>query len=326
MERWLEGAWTAFQDIYNLTENEYFFFDEGFLRERIQTFDADLDEMAWLARGQTVVRGAELPDPGGKASLVIGNFYKSCYLPFLCSQIANQSFPADRYEVIFVDSADDPAFLPVVRWCHQRWPQLEIRAFETHEDRTKTVTTRRNVGARNARNDTLVIFDADWLPVGREFLTNIFRARAGRTVVRATVFLAHIGTQHYGRWLRGPDKWFHPLETQWQIVPSPPMRMIRERSDHDFVLAIGRDDYWESRGFSEECIGGSGIEDAFFGHAISGVGRTWCLDAFACALDPLCTHVAAEKSHPATLVPAPTKRNGDDWGNPSTLEDLTNLL
>lgn len=331
MERWLEDSWKAFREIHNCLDEGYFFWDETFLHQRIADFDPALEEVAWLARCQ-VVKGAELEDKGTKASVVIGNFAKSVYLPFLCHQLSRQSLPAERFEVILVDSADDPAFLPVARFCHRRWPGLDIRAFETHEDRTKTVTTRRNVGARQARNDIVVMFDSDWLPFGEKFLESMLKACDGpKTVVRGTPVLGQTGGQDYGQWLRGPATWVNDggLGPIFQL---PPIRLIKERNDHDFILSMPRALYWASRGFSERCVGGSGIEDNFFNHALRhathphGPDYRWAIDAFTMNLNTLPTHVALRRAHPTTLVPAGSEMNGDDWGNPSTLEDLTPLL
>jgi len=336
MERWLESTWTAFADIYNcLDRKSYFFWDESALEEHLlkgRKLEDELTEMAWHARYSNPQKGAEMPDHGGRASIVIGNFMKSSYLPVVINQLSHQSLPPDRFEIILVDSADDPAFLSVARYCSQTWPELDIRAFETHEDRTKTVTTRRNVGAKQAKYDRIIMFDSDWLPVGENFLKSLLFRQTGWMVVRGTPFLAQTGGVDYGRWLRGPLAWKHKTQ-DWAINSPPEARVVKERNDHDFILSINREHYHNSRGFSEKCVGGSGIEDNFFNHALrrhldrdASLEYGWAIDAIALNLNGLPTFEAVERCHPATLVPAGAQINNEDWGQPPTLEDLTPLL
>lgn len=117
-------------------------------------------------------------------SIVMPNWKRTCHIPSVFEVITSQGFPLDKLEIIFVDYGstleppEDPVW-EVMAGIREKYPDLNLRCFETGSNPTKAPNFAVNVGARRAKNEVLLINYTDGLQLGK-FLTFVARCHAWR--------------------------------------------------------------------------------------------------------------------------------------------------
>lgn len=126
---------------------------------------------------EEIMRHDELP-----ISIVMPNWKRTCLIPQVFEAIMSQGFPLDKLEIIFVDYGstleppEDPVW-EVMAGIREKYPDLDLRCFETGSNPTKAPNFAVNVGARLAKNEVLLINYTDGLQLGN-FLTYVARCHA----------------------------------------------------------------------------------------------------------------------------------------------------
>jgi glycosyltransferase involved in cell wall biosynthesis len=238
-------------------------------------------------------------------SVVLANWNRARMIPSIVEQLASQTYPKDRYEVIIVDddSADLGEVRRIVGEVVHKHDDIKFRFFETHKNLTRNPALRYNIGARNSKGQLIVLNETDLLMQGE--------------------YLQRVNEDHNmddRLWL-GPEVVHLHRDGRREVEA--------HRGLCDLGSSIRREHYFAVRGFDERTRGWGGIESDF-GRRLNDVGVRYRKDPRLVVLHraiELCGIDAAEffkdAAKPGAWPPyVGTTPNPETWGTLETLEEV----
>lgn len=140
-------------------------------------------------------------------SIIVTNWKRQKYLPAILEQLAGQSYPKDRYEVIIIDD-DTPnkeEVYKIVKDLVHKYENIKIRFFETHKQITHNPALRYNIGIRKASNEIILLNESDTLQIG-EYLqrVNMNHQKQGNIFLSPILYDLHDDGSRSSTPFRGP--------------------------------------------------------------------------------------------------------------------------
>jgi len=108
-------------------------------------------------------------------SILITNWERQFYLPYIFNQYYFQDYPHELLEFIVVDddSEDKQEILNIVKEQVRLYPSFKIRFFQHHKNFLNNPMFRLNVGIRNSKNDIVIFNETDNIPIHDSFLKGV---------------------------------------------------------------------------------------------------------------------------------------------------------
>lgn len=238
--------------------------------------------------------------------MILTNWKRAKMIPSIVEQLASQSYPKDKYEVIIVDD-NSPSLgeaYGIVREAAHRHDNMRFRFFETHKNVTLNPALRYNIGARNSTGQVLLLNETDVLMQG-EYLRRVNENHNADSKLWLGPELIHV---HSGG-QREVEVW---------------------RGICDLGSSIRREHYFAVRGFDERTRGWGGIESDF-GRRLGEIGVRYRKDPELVLLHraiELCEidiseffkDAAKPGTWPSYIGVTP---NPETWGMLDTLEEVS---
>jgi hypothetical protein len=171
-----------------------------------------------------------------KFSIIHPYFENTVTLPYHVSEWSR--IPADQAEVIIVDDHSEVGKGPNIELLKSL--KLPVRVFRVRSDILWNVTGARNIGAKHATNEKLILADFDYV-VGAELIQ-------------------HLQTLDYSDW----NVVYWPMTRK----PDTLKTLNRFHEAHCNSFVIDRLKFWEMGGYDEDFAGGWGFEDSHFHHTL----------------------------------------------------------
>lgn len=107
-------------------------------------------------------------------SVVVTNWKRQKFIPEIVEQLASQSYPKDKYDVIIVDdnTPEKEEVYQAVKNLVFKHDDMRFRLFETHKQVTRNPALRYNIGIRNSSNQIVILNESDILMQG-EYLQRV---------------------------------------------------------------------------------------------------------------------------------------------------------
>jgi glycosyltransferase involved in cell wall biosynthesis len=174
-------------------------------------------------------------------SVIVTNWNRQYFLERIAAQLYTQSFPRDKFEVIFVDddSEEKSEVLDIFKKIKASCPEMNCKFIETNFCKTQNPAFRYNVGVRNAAGRMLVINESDILQQG-DYLSVVYNLLSKDSLAYLSPLVYHV--KEAGR-----------LEVE------------NLRMETDLGSAMMREHYEAVHGYDESVSGWGGIEGDFIG-------------------------------------------------------------
>lgn len=120
-----------------------------------------------------ILAGIETDDRALKPiSIVIGNWERYYYLPFIIEMYYDQDYPKDLMEIVIIDdnSSNKEYVLKLVKEQAKLYPNLKIRFIQNYINYSCTSIIRVNIGVRHSLHNIVIVADSDQLPLGKNYL------------------------------------------------------------------------------------------------------------------------------------------------------------
>lgn len=115
--------------------------------------------------------------PRQTISILILNWYKHPRVPSVFEKIAEQNFPYDLYEVIFVDDntrhLGDLDIYEIMEEMKAKYDNMNISFYETHKNVTYNIALAYNIAAKRAKNNVIFNNDADAWQLSSNYLRTL---------------------------------------------------------------------------------------------------------------------------------------------------------
>jgi hypothetical protein len=186
-------------------------------------------------------------------TIVISNWERECYIPYIINQYYYQDYPLDKLEILVVDddSVNKEAILIMMQEQVKLYPELKIRFIQNYYNCEHGAKTRRNIGFRHASNDIVVINESDTLPINADFLRGIcytHNLRERLHCIPMACSLNHIENN------------YQPLGYT-DLLPLFKLSLQRHsRIGHDYITSLERKVAFEMRGYDQNPVGWGGGE------------------------------------------------------------------
>ena len=250
------------------------------------------------------------PDQLNTISIIISNWERAYYIPYVIEMISIQDYPKNKIEIIIVDSNSEnkDILYDLCKLSSDRHRDLNINLYQTNKDITKNYSHRRNVGARISNNHIILMFESDTIPLFDDYFKRLSGAftRFGDIMWQPI----SIGCAHF-------------LNTNGTILDSMINYFnIPHRPSHDFGIAILRNRYYDMTGFDEHHIGWGGHEGNFFSR-LEKVGVPAYMDKQAYSLQLSNFPISMGNTDIKNKIGlvnikndwSPNYRSNNDWGN-----------
>lgn len=240
-------------------------------------------------------------------SVVITNWQRQRCIPRMVDQLAHQSYPKNKYEVVVVDddSDDKKEVYKIFEDLYSKHEDMRFRFFETHRQITLNPCLRYNIGARNAEGDVILLNESDVLQIGE--------------------YLQRVNDNHLGdeNLFLGPELIHIHGDGREEIESF--------RGPCDLGGSVRRKHYHAVRGFNEITKGWGSIESEF-ANRLQAIGVHYRKDPELKAYHLAVEHCGIPVSHPSFIPKAalpfhyygsyPPFANTERWGTLDTLEEI----
>lgn len=105
-------------------------------------------------------------------SIIIDNWERQYYIPYIMAMYNNQDYPKNLLEIIVVDddSADKEEVLRIVKEQAKLYPDIKMRFIQNYVNKCLGPAKRVNIGIRNASHNICIMNETDTLPLGKNAL------------------------------------------------------------------------------------------------------------------------------------------------------------
>lgn len=204
-------------------------------------------------------------------TIVISNWERFAYMPYLMHQVLNQDYDYSKVEIIVIDqnSVNKEEIYNFCEKTAKANPSVSLKLIQHFEDPVQSPRLRRNTGMKFASKEYCVVIETDTLIL----CDNAFKAIswAFHNHPKALLIASAFGISNIGNILKGwsGDKYTHidqPLSTWLPFILSDPKfqwSMVK-RYSHDFVNAFSTEIAKTVEGCDENYVGWGGFENNFY--------------------------------------------------------------
>lgn len=186
-------------------------------------------------------------------TVVISNWERECYIPFIVNMYYFQDYPKDKIEILIVDddSTNKEKLLEIVKEQVKLYPEFKIRFIQNYSNIEHGAKTRRNIGLRHSNNEILVINETDTIPLNSNFLRGICYTHNLRDKLHCIPMACSLG---------GIENVYHALGYS-DLMSLFNLGLKRHsRIGHDYITSLDRKTAFEMRGYDQKPKGWGGGE------------------------------------------------------------------
>lgn len=217
-----------------------------------------------------------LRDDGGLAednfkpiSIIITNWERGFYIPFIIAMYSFQEYPKELLEFIIVDdnSSDKENTLNICKKLSKEYPEFKIRYIQNYISKKNIIATRRNMGIRHASHDIILMNESDNIPFRRDFLKGISYSHSLKKNLCCMPLACHFilpGDFPHGNVALN----FSTIEEVFNLEIKP-----HDRLAHDYIISMDKESLFAMHGYNENVFGYSGHEDNLLVRFYIGGGR-----------------------------------------------------
>jgi hypothetical protein len=193
-------------------------------------------------------------------TVVIDNWERQYYIPYIMAMYNNQDYPKKLLEVIVVDddSKDKEGVLKIVMEQAKLYPDIKMRFIQNYVNKCKCPAKRVNIGIRHASHNICIMNETDTLPLGKSFLRGIcYSHNVDKNI-----------------WCTGIPIGFPPmLKTLDDMFDPAHPAGVKRQLGAPHVVSYDRDLFCKIRGYDEQHVGWGGHEGNIASRMMRAGGR-----------------------------------------------------
>jgi len=206
-------------------------------------------------------------------SVVISNWERNIYIPYIIYQICNQDYPKSLIEIIIVDqgSTDHIKLQNICKQLATQYIEIKFKYFQHYDDLLENCRIRRNTGFRFSSNEIVLMIESDTIILGEnyfkqlswEFTKNnyLFIIPINLNIISHSDYinLNNLEQINYPYIKTDINHWLPNI-----LIENKIEWCICARLDHDFCNAYNNNSLKSLKGFPEDWHGYGGIEAALY--------------------------------------------------------------